>query len=103
MTFTITMPHEIEDKLQRKAAQERLSVEQLIVQLLAGILAEDEQGEEARLFTLASPEEVVARIKATPPNPHSLRPAQGSLADALRDSPLDPTFDLSHGKKHGMW
>ncbi len=40
-------------------------------------------------------EEVVAKIQATPPNPHSLRPAKGSLADALRNAPEDPHFNLA--------
>ena len=40
-------------------------------------------------------EEVVAEIRAIHPNPASLRPASGSLAEALRDAPDDPDFDLS--------
>lgn len=39
-------------------------------------------------------EQVIAMIKATPPDPSSLHPAQGSLAQALRDAPENPTFDL---------
>jgi hypothetical protein len=47
----------------------------------------------------SSPEEVVARIKATPPEPGSLRPASGSLADTLRNAPQDPDFDLETWNK----
>ncbi|MCI0395481.1 MAG: hypothetical protein L0332_17420 [Chloroflexi bacterium] len=36
-------------------------------------------------------EQVIAMIKATPPDPSGFRPAQGSLAQALRDTPIDPT------------
>jgi len=37
---------------------------------------------------------LVERIKATPPNPATIRPATGSLAEALQDAPEDPDFDL---------
>ena len=37
---------------------------------------------------------LVERIKATPPNPAAIRPATGSLAEALRNAPEDPNFDL---------
>ena len=42
-----------------------------------------------------TPETVVAKIKATPPNPQNIRPARGSLADALRDGPDEPHFNLT--------
>lgn len=37
---------------------------------------------------------LVAEIKATPPNPTAVRPATGSLAEALQNAPEDPDFDL---------
>jgi len=37
---------------------------------------------------------VVAKIQATPPNPANIRPATGSLAEALQNAPDDPDFDL---------
>ena len=37
---------------------------------------------------------LVERIKATPPNPAAIRPATGSLAEALQNAPQDPDFDL---------
>lgn len=37
---------------------------------------------------------LVERIKATPPNPAAIRPAAGSLAEALQNAPEDPDFDL---------
>jgi len=36
---------------------------------------------------------LVERIKATPPNPATIRPATGSLAEALQNAPEDPDFD----------
>ena len=38
---------------------------------------------------------LVERIKATPPNPAAIRPATGSLAEALQNAPEDPDFDLA--------
>ena len=86
MSITITMPDEMGVQLQRKAKRERLSVEEWVIKLLGRVLQTDD--------TFPSLEEVVAQIQATPPNPNSLRPASGSLTDALRDSPHDPDFDL---------
>jgi prevent-host-death family protein len=37
---------------------------------------------------------LVERIMATPPNPATIRPATGSLAEALKNAPEDPDFDL---------
>ena len=37
---------------------------------------------------------LVERIKATPPNPATIRPATGSLAEALQNAPENPDFDL---------
>ncbi|MEM7535380.1 MAG: hypothetical protein AAF639_24595 [Chloroflexota bacterium] len=39
--------------------------------------------------------DVVARIKATPPNPAMITYPEASLAEALRDGPTDPDFDLA--------
>ena len=40
-----------------------------------------------------TPEEVVARVQATAPNPSMVRPAKGNLADLLLASPDDVQFD----------
>jgi len=37
---------------------------------------------------------LVEQIKTAPPNPAAFRPATGSLAEALQNSPTDPDFDL---------
>lgn len=87
MTVIISMPHEMERKLQRKAQMERVPLEQLIVELLRDALETE--------TAFPSPEEVVARIQAAPVNPGSLRLASGSLAEALRHAPEDPDFDLT--------
>jgi plasmid stability protein len=87
MNINITMPQEMEKRLKRKAESERRSMEQVIIELLNDALETES--------TFPSPEEVVARIQATPPSPGSVRPASGSLAEALRHAPEDPDFDLA--------
>lgn len=87
MPITITLPQEIEAQLERRASAQRLSVERLAIDILSGALETEESG--------PTPEEVVAKIRATPPNPRGIRPADGSLAEALRNAPDDPDLDLA--------
>lgn len=87
MTVIISIPHDMERKLQHKAQMERVPLEQLIIDLLRDALETE--------TAFPSPEEVVARIQAAPVNPASLRLSSGSLAEALRRAPEDPDFDLS--------
>lgn len=87
MPMTIVVPKEIEIQLKRKAEKHQLSVEELVVELLSYALETESP--------FPSPEGVVAKIQAAPQNPHSLRPASGSLAEALHNAPDDPDFDLT--------
>ena len=87
MTITITLPESIEAKLQQRAKRQQLSITELILNILDDVLEEDDFG--------LSLDEVVAKIQALPPNPNNIRPAIGSLAEALRESPTDPTFNLA--------
>jgi hypothetical protein len=87
MSITINMPDHMEERLKRKSKTEQRSMEQLIIQLINDALETENQ--------FPSPEEIVAKIQATPPAPASLRPASGSLAEALRHAPEDPNFDLA--------
>lgn len=87
MTVIMKIPNDLAEKAQRKAAQEHLSLEEYVLELLQEALAE---GTPAPTL-----EEVVAKIQATPSNPANLRPASGSLSDALRQAPQDPDFDLA--------
>lgn len=79
--------NEIGLPLQRKAEAQHRSVEEVALAILASALEADQ--------AFPTPEQVVAKIQATPPNPQSLRPASGSLAEALRTAPQDPDFDLA--------
>ena len=88
MTLVLTLPEQVEKQLYHQATIRELSPETVALELLQKAVAEDDND-------FPSPEETVEKIKALPPNPHALRPAQGSLADALSDAPIDPDFDLN--------
>lgn len=88
MPITITLPAELEENLQAKAEAQQRPLDELIVDILASAV-EAEADEE-----WPSLEEVVAEIKALPPNPAAIRPATASLADLLENAPEDPDFDL---------
>lgn len=90
MTLTINLPEELETRLKREATARALSVEEFALDLLDSALEEE---------THPTLEEVVAKIKAMPPNSASIRLPTGSLADALRDTPSDPDFDLERWNK----
>jgi hypothetical protein len=86
MSVTITLPDEIANPLQVQAEAKQVSLDELVTDLLTTVLSTEPEEDEL--------EALVARIKATPPNPTSIRPATGSLIEALKNSPEDPDFDL---------
>lgn len=95
MTLTITLPEDLEKRLKREATAHDLSLEEYALGLLDNALeqaASPTREEQEQLPTL---EEVVANIRALPPNPNSIRLATGSLAEALGNAPSDPDFDLA--------
>ena len=88
--MTISLPDDIGRKIQSRAEAEGISVNALVTDLvLQALEAEDD-------LTL---EEFVARIQAMPPNPASVRPAQGSLLAALQSKPIDSDFDQATWEK----
>jgi hypothetical protein len=92
MVVTVTLPDELVKNLQTKATRQQLSLDQLVIGLLTTALKTETEFEPAL-------DEVVAKIQATPPNPLSIRPATGSLAEALQTGPTDPDFDLETWRK----
>ncbi len=86
MALTITLPDELAEQLQGAAEEQQLSVEEITEIILRSALRSE--------YFFPTPEQVVAKIKALPKNPLNPIPAQGSLAEHLRDSPTDPDFDL---------
>ncbi len=87
MTITITLPPELSAQLERRANTRNVSAEELTLRLLNVALQDQDAA--------PTPEAVVKKIRATPPNPRGLRPASGSLAEALRQSPVPADFDLA--------
>lgn len=88
MALQISLPDELAGELTRRASQQRRTAQEVVIDMLSGLLAIEKNDESETL------EQVVARIQSLPRNPAALRPAQGSLADALRNSPTDESFDL---------
>jgi hypothetical protein len=90
MGTTITLPEGIESRLRRKAKVQDLSIQELALDILYDALDRDDALSHDEL----SLEEVVARIRALPSKPHNIRTAQHSLADALKNAPKVPDFDI---------
>ncbi|MCE7981382.1 MAG: hypothetical protein DYG89_09340 [Caldilinea sp. CFX5] len=82
----IDLPPMLENKVKAEAQKRKRTPEQVVIDRLAQTFEDD------GVPTVA---EVVARIKATPPNPAMITPPQGDLAAALRNGPTDPDFDLN--------
>lgn len=99
MTTTIKLPPELAEQLARQAQARHRSVESLAIEYLTTALQEDEAAPAEPLPPLDEDPELlalVARIKAMPPNPASIIPAKGNLADVLRalETVEDPDYDL---------
>lgn len=89
MSITITLPDDLVTKLKSRADNQNLPLADLAINILTAALESDAEANDD-----PTPEEVVAQIKAIPPNPAAIRPATGSLAEALQNAPRDPDFDL---------
>lgn len=72
-----------------------LNLQAQVLQFVRGLDSEHGNGNDAYEDDgISSVADVVARIKAMPPNPAMVTHPQGSLADALREGPTNPDFDL---------
>lgn len=90
MQVTITLPDDLERPLRRAADAQHRTAEEVALDILrAGLL---DAPDDRDALDLAA---VVAAIRATPPNPHGVRLARGSLADALAEMVPDQSFDLT--------
>lgn len=90
MTLTISLPIEVQEKLEKRAKAVKWSVEQMATHLLDEALSITVRPSKEEL----TPEDVVARILSLPPKPQNIRASVGSLSDALRESKPDYTFNL---------
>jgi plasmid stability protein len=88
MTTTIILPDDLAQQLQQHAMVRRRSAEALAIEYIAAALTEEATPQiQANLPPLDADTELlalVAQIKAMPPNPQSIIPAKGNLADVLR-------------------
>ncbi len=87
MSITIVLPDDLTQRLQTQAVSQRLSLNELVVEILTRVF-------EHRQDAYPTLEKVVAEIKSMEPNPANFYPATQSLADLLVNSPDDPSFDL---------
>lgn len=85
MTITITIPDGLAHQLQERAKLWRRPPEDVVLDILRSAFTEP---------LIADVDEVVARIKSLPPNPHNIRQPQGALADVLRRESEDNDFDV---------
>lgn len=111
MPLTITFPDELATTLRTKADSFNQPVDQFTISFLdrafngtphyAPIVEElkyeDDEDDELTL------EELVAKIKATPPDPRAIHPPTESLLDILLNSPPEPEPDFDAEKWDQQW
>lgn len=85
MTLTISLSAETQDKLKRRADAFKWSEEQMASHLL----------EQALDTSLPSLEEIIERVQSLPSRLAIGPDSNISLAEALRNAPDDPDFDLA--------
>ena len=92
MTITINLPNKIQIGLEQKAKAKNISIEEYAIEIFRESVENEDD--------IPSVDEVVDRIRSTPPNPNNIRKATGSKADALRLMKKDdPNFDLEAWQK----
>ena len=85
MTLTISLPMEVQEKLKKRADAFQWSEEQMANHLLTQVLD----------ASLPSFEEIVERVQSLPSGLVSRPDSNISLAEALRNAPEDPDFNLA--------
>ena len=99
MIITITLPDHPAMQLQHQATTRNRTVEALAIEYIVAGLSDAAQLVPPRTATPADDAELlalVARIKATPPNPAAFIPAKGQLGDvlaALEAIEAEPGYD----------
>lgn len=96
MTVTVTLSENIAERLEAHAAEFHLSLDALVEKLLTDALPVVEtNGVHATADDDAIPslEEVVAMIKATPPNPDAIHPATKTVAQLIAEFEANPPSD----------
>lgn len=91
MVVTLELNQQVVKQFQEKAEAQDVSLEQLLVNILTEAADSPKNDRTVHM----TPEVVMAQVRALPPNPNSIIPAQGSLLEALQAGPEDPDFDLA--------
>ena len=91
MIVTLDLNQKIVKQFEEKAKAEDLSFEELLVDILTEAAVNPQPTTTQWAMT---PEAIMAQVRALPPNPNSVTPAQGSLLEALQSGPEDADFDL---------
>ncbi len=94
MSVKITVTDPLAEQLRVQARRQHLQLEDLVFSLLKSALQPLTQ-------EVLSPEEVVEKIKATPPSPRNFRPATDSLLEALCNAP--DYADFNHETWEKEW
>lgn len=92
MSVTITLTDPLAEQLRIRATRQHLQLEEFVFTLLKNALQPANQD-------ILTPEDVVAKIKATPRTLKNIRPATDSLLEALRHAPDYPDFELEAWEK----
>ena len=102
MEITLRLPDVLAAKLASAAQAQRRSTEEVAVELLDQALDAEAESSDYLPPTL---EEVVARIRATPPNPEMVRPPSGSLGEYLAASIAaeDPNEPFDEAEWNRQW
>ena len=93
MSLTVTLSENIAERLQAHADEFHLPLDALVEKLLVDALAVVEvNGFHAPTYNddLSSLEEIVAMIKATPPNPNAIHPATKTAAELMAELEANP-------------
>jgi hypothetical protein len=92
MNVTVTIPDDQVTQLEHLAQYRNRSLDNLLTEFLLETIRQ-KLTDDQRL------QQLVAETRALPYNPHNLRPAQGSLLEALKNSPVEPDFNLETWNK----
>jgi hypothetical protein len=107
MTVTVTLSENIAERLEAHAAEFHVSLDALVEKLLTDALpvVETNGVHTAADDDLSSLAEVVAMIKATPPNPDALHPATKSVDELIADLQTNPPPDelLTFAEMWPLW
>jgi hypothetical protein len=114
MTVTVTLSEKTAKRLQAHADEVHLSIDALVEELLMdalpveeinGLHTPDIDTREAVEDPDAALTRVVARIKATPPNPAAVHPATKSVDELIADLAANPPSDelLTFAEMWPLW